>query len=696
MRASTRRPRGSTFHWTVSNSRRPACRSRTRQFDPYARRLTFELLEGRQLLSSTSIPLPDHVVMVIEENHSYKEIIDSASAPYINSLADGPNAAVFTQSFAVEHPSQPNYLDLFSGSNQGMTSDDVPATLPFTTANLGAELIAQGYTFGGYSESMPSVGFTGSSYTTISGQNQYVRKHNPWVNWQSAASNAVPASDNMPLTSFPTDFSTLPAFSIVVPNEQDDMHDGTISAGDSWLKNNLSSYVEWAQTHNSMLIVTFDEDDSSETNQIPTLFVGPMVKQGQYDEHITHYNVLRTLEDMYGLPYAGNNATAATISNVWTFSTSTVLSCSPDSPVYGQAVTLTATVGASPPGAGVPSGTVQFRIDGTNFGQPVSLTGGIASATASGLAAGNHSVAATFSSDSSTFDGSTATAIDLAVAQEVLTVDSVQTMDSLEASSNVQVIVAAGGDLTVNNPVTLDSSSALSAVQGGRVTLPGISSQPGAIGVDLDNGTLRANADFSTTAPITIGANGGTIDSNGYNLLLAGTLMGPAGGPDMTESLLTHASPLADVAVTGPGGLIVTGSGTVTLSGTNSYQGGTVVQEGTLWVESPSSLPENTSLAIGSGATLVFSPAPPSSAPAASPTIHAVPLTAVAAGPQVPSSPLPPKAAARSVGVPPANALENHALAAIFAGGATPEVIPRTFTSPTQLPGSSSRASTRR
>ena len=101
-------------------------------------------------------------------------------------------------------------------------------------------------------------------------------------------------------------------------------------------------------------------------------------------------------------------------------------------------------------------------------------------------------------------------------------------MDSLDASGNVAVVIGSGGDLTVNNPITLDSGGAVSVLDGGRITVPGINSQPGAIGIDLDSGTLRASADFSTTAPIMIGAGGGTIDANGHNLTLAGTLTGPA------------------------------------------------------------------------------------------------------------------------------------------------------------------------
>ena len=88
--------------------------------------------------AAAGLPRPDHVVIVIEENHSFQEIYKSASAPFINSLV--PEGALFTQSFAIEHPSEPNYLDLFSGSNQGVTDDSCPHS--FSTSNLGAQYYA--------------------------------------------------------------------------------------------------------------------------------------------------------------------------------------------------------------------------------------------------------------------------------------------------------------------------------------------------------------------------------------------------------------------------------------------------------------------------------------------------------------------------------------------------------------------------
>ena len=263
------------------------------------------LLASPAALARHGVPTPAHIVVVIEENHSYNEIIGSSSAPYINALAN--SGALFTSSFAITHPSEPNYLAFFSGSTQGITDDSCPHT--FAGPDLGGELPAAGKTFGGYSESMPSAGFTGCIYPK-GNKALYFRKHNPWVDFTD-----VPSSDNLPFSNFPTNFSSLPTISFVVPNINDDMHNGTIQQADSWLQSNINPYVQWAKTNNSLLIVTWDEDDGTQNNQIPTIFVGPMVKVGQYSETITHYTVLRTLEDAYGLPYANNSATATPITD---------------------------------------------------------------------------------------------------------------------------------------------------------------------------------------------------------------------------------------------------------------------------------------------------------------------------------------------------------------------------------------------
>lgn len=239
--------------------------------------------------------VPDHVVIVIEENLSARHL--TAELGYLTSLLrEGAN---FTNAHGIDHPSQPNYLALFSGDTQGtgsekkrnpdgsnpivngrtqVGSNDLVPNTPLTTPNLGAALIAAGRSFVGYSEDLPSVGFTGASHTGPEGSGvDYQRKHNPWVNWQAAndkeiGRNQLPSTTNLPFTSFPQDdagFSKLPTVAIIVPNQINDGHGSSAAAKganlglamDDWLRRNIEPYQRWAMTHNSLLIITWDEDE---------------------------------------------------------------------------------------------------------------------------------------------------------------------------------------------------------------------------------------------------------------------------------------------------------------------------------------------------------------------------------------------------------------------------------------------------
>jgi len=259
---------------------------------------------GARLIAEWRLPQPKHVLMVILENRAASQILGSPQAPYINSLVG--RAAVFTQSFAVAHPSQPNYLALFSGDTHGVADNRCPLSL--NTDNLAQQLRDAGKTFIGYSEGLPAVGFAGCS--SPSG---YVRKHAPWANFA-----ALPEDVHQPMSAFPNDdLERLPTLAIVIPNLENDMHDGSIAVGDAWLKTHLDRYVQWAMTHDSLLVVTWDEDDLSHNNRILTMFYGPMVRPGMYERRITHYDVLRTLEGLLRLRYAGRAESAATIRDVW-------------------------------------------------------------------------------------------------------------------------------------------------------------------------------------------------------------------------------------------------------------------------------------------------------------------------------------------------------------------------------------------
>jgi acid phosphatase len=310
------------------------------------------------------LPVYDHVVIVVEENKDYAEIIGSDAAPYINNVlkAEGAN---LTQAFGEEHYSQGNYFWLFSGDNQGVGFEDkIPDSsipgYPFETPNLGSQLIAKGLTFKGYAESLPAIGSTVDETRDESGTWIYARKHVPWISFANVPDGTtVETSSNLRFADFPApgDYDQLPTVAFVIPNLENDMHNGapkdSIPAGDRWLKENLDSYYQWAKENNSLLILTFDEDNDrrgykgltdpateipegqsckSETrspeledacemqNNIVTIIAGAHVKPGDYDEGrgITHVNILRTLEAMYGLPKAGAqqpNAAKAGISD---------------------------------------------------------------------------------------------------------------------------------------------------------------------------------------------------------------------------------------------------------------------------------------------------------------------------------------------------------------------------------------------
>jgi acid phosphatase len=247
---------------------------------------------------------PRSVIVIVEENQSYEKILDDPdSASYIASLAK--EGALFTRSYGVGHPSQPNYFALFAG-RVNLDGDSCPATtMPADAPNLGAELLTAHRTFRAYVEDLPSPGYPGCA------SGEYARKHAPWTQFAN-----VPARDAVPF-SYLRSYDALPDVAFIIPNLVHDMHSASVADGDAWLRQNVDPLVAWAKRHDALVILTWDESESLVTNHIPTIFVGPMVRPGRYAEVVTHYRVLRTIEDLFGLPHAGHAAEAAPITNVW-------------------------------------------------------------------------------------------------------------------------------------------------------------------------------------------------------------------------------------------------------------------------------------------------------------------------------------------------------------------------------------------
>ncbi len=248
-----------------------------------------------------TVPRFRHIVVVIEENHSYSDVALSPKAPYLTSLSEA--GVRMTNSFAITHPSQPNYLALFSGSTLGTTDDSCPQHL--SGPNLASELQASGGSFVGYSESLPAQGFTGCA------SGSYARKHAPWTNFD------LPRTMNQPFAAFPHDYNRLPSVAFVIPNLDHDMHNGTIGQADHWLSDNLGAFARWAPSHDSLLIVTFDEGADRSTNHILTVLSGANLMPGTDGARINHYSLLRTIEDAFQLPPLRATASAKAITADW-------------------------------------------------------------------------------------------------------------------------------------------------------------------------------------------------------------------------------------------------------------------------------------------------------------------------------------------------------------------------------------------
>ncbi|MFB7222801.1 alkaline phosphatase family protein [Streptomyces sp. NPDC056227] len=243
--------------------------------------------------------------MVMMENKGYDDVLNNPStkpqdqAPYIKSLA--AQGASFANSYGITHPSLPNYYALLSASDI-VKSSDWPAPQSVDTDNLPNQLVTHGYSFADYAnQGLPT---------------QWLR----YKNIPGVPGNLNPMDKRQ--QEFPTTqdgFAKLPTVSFYVGNGQQSMHDGSIAQGDAFVKNTFGSYIQWAKTHNSLFVLTWDEDDFTPANHIPTIMVGPMAKAGEYSEKVNHYNVLRTLLDMYGLDHINHTADAdvSTITDVW-------------------------------------------------------------------------------------------------------------------------------------------------------------------------------------------------------------------------------------------------------------------------------------------------------------------------------------------------------------------------------------------
>ena len=231
----------------------------------------------------TSAPTPtttlsfSNVFVVVEENHSYSQVVGSSSMPYFNSLIS--KYALATQYYANTHPSLPDYLWLTTGSADGISSDVCGVTV--SNDNIVREFAGAGVSWKSYQEDLPYVGYLGCS------SGNYAEKHNPFAYFSDVRNNSVQLDKIVPFTEFATDLSrgTLPRFSFITPNLQHDAHSGSLAQADSWLQANVAPLLAkpmFQSGGRGLLIIVFDEgtDNTNGGGQIAWVAIGPTVKRG--------------------------------------------------------------------------------------------------------------------------------------------------------------------------------------------------------------------------------------------------------------------------------------------------------------------------------------------------------------------------------------------------------------------------------
>ena len=242
---------------------------------------------------ATAIAPP--VVLIVMENHAYGQIVGSAQAPYLN-RAFIPAGELFTNYWAISHPSLPNYLAMTAGSRLGCATDACPPG-SFGANNLFTQLDRAGIGWRAWEESMPS-------NCRASDAGSYVVRHNPPAYFSHLVSSGKCGLWDRP---YPPALPPLHPFTFITPNICNDMHSCSISTGDTWLANHVPGLV----AAGAVVIITFDEGTSAD-NQVMTAVVGPGVGAGTSDHHrYTHYSLLGGLESRFGIPTLGK-ATKAT------------------------------------------------------------------------------------------------------------------------------------------------------------------------------------------------------------------------------------------------------------------------------------------------------------------------------------------------------------------------------------------------
>jgi len=245
-----------------------------------------------------------HVALIVMENKEASEVLGSSSSPYVSRLAH--RYGVATRSYAIRHPSLPNYLALTSGSTHGIASDCTGCHV--ASRNIVDQLEAAGISWKAYMEDLPGAC---SGVATARG---YAKKHDPFMYYDDVARNPRRCGNVVPFHRLASDLrrATLPTFSFISPNLCNDTHDCDVATGDRFLAGLVPRLLREAGPH-GFVILTWDEGKTNDGccidahgGRIATVVAGPDVRpHARSDRPVDHYGVLQTIQAAFGLGTLG-------------------------------------------------------------------------------------------------------------------------------------------------------------------------------------------------------------------------------------------------------------------------------------------------------------------------------------------------------------------------------------------------------
>ena len=282
-----------------------------------------EGVEPVTTIASTPTPLPlvpnfSHIVILIFENKEYGTVVGNPAMSYFNLLAS--SYTLLNQHYATTHPSLPNYLSLIGGDTFGIIDNCDFADCYINAPSLPDLIEASGRTWKTYQDDMPEPCFTGNTL-------RYVRKHNPFIFFDPIRLDEERCKQSIvPLTQMDVDIAAndLPNFIFITPDICYSAHDCDMSLADEFLKQQIDKLYPALEATGEpyLIIITWDEGQGSHSccglpelagGRIATIFISPQVKQNFQDNNpYSHYSILKTISEAWGLTKLGHAADAET------------------------------------------------------------------------------------------------------------------------------------------------------------------------------------------------------------------------------------------------------------------------------------------------------------------------------------------------------------------------------------------------